>query len=233
LGWKPDTRVAGHSAAWLAAAANATACQQVLGAAGAGQTPTGVPPLVDARQLDGPPTALRGAILLDPRELHERDSERKLEIEFIIDAQGRVIAPRVRGVVDPRLAWSALHTLPQWEYRPPLRDGVAVATRVVQEISFPAAPAPIVSWDFVDIAPVPLTRWLGNVSPYGKESGETRLVCVVDPEGHAADVRVLGAPDAEHARSASLALPDWAFSPGLLNGKAVETRMEIMAPVKY
>ena len=60
-----------------------------------------------------------------------------------------------------------------------------------------------------------------------------RAEFVVDTAGHAGGIRILSAPDADHARVVSRSLPEWSFTPGILNGEAVQTATVVTAPVTF
>lgn len=73
---------------------------------------------------------------------------------------------------------------------------------------------------------------IGNVSPIypaalaaQRVGGQVVLNAVIGTDGLVRDVTVVSSPDAELTRAASDALTAWEFSPTLLNGLPIETRI--------
>ncbi len=58
-------------------------------------------------------------------------------------------------------------------------------------------------------------------------AGETMIRFVVDPEGKVRDARCIKATHPDFAAAAVEAASGWKFKPGIKNGRAVNTRMEL------
>ena len=96
---------------------------------------------VSARELDRPlfPLFQRGAAF--PAQSFEAGESGRAEIEVIVDREGRVRLPHVRGATRPEFGWAAATAVSQWLFETPRRKGEAVDVRVVIPVEF-KAPAP-------------------------------------------------------------------------------------------
>ena len=53
-----------------------------------------------------------------------------VELEFIVDATGQPTAFSVKSSTDDVLATAVVHAVKQWKFKPVVKDGVPVATKV-------------------------------------------------------------------------------------------------------
>jgi periplasmic protein TonB len=60
-----------------------------------------------------------------------------VEVSFVVDSKGDVVAPRILSAKDPRMAESALAAVRSWKYRPALRNGAPVPCLMIENINFP------------------------------------------------------------------------------------------------
>ena len=54
-----------------------------------------------------------------------------VELEFVVDATGQPTAFSVKSTSDEALATVVVHAVKQWRFKPVVKDGVPVATKVV------------------------------------------------------------------------------------------------------
>lgn len=54
-----------------------------------------------------------------------------VEVEFVVDAQGKTSAFKVMSPVDIMLSGAVLDAVKKWEFKPAVKGGVPVATKVV------------------------------------------------------------------------------------------------------
>ena len=131
-----DTVAAEFSFTWkFEAPRDGSAEQRLLAAAPADQP-------VGARELDRPlfPLFRRGAIF-PPDRLYAGEGGHA-EIEFIIDRDGRVRLPRIRGASQPEFGWAAATAVSQWLFETPRRGGQPVDVRAAIPVEFEPPPRP-------------------------------------------------------------------------------------------
>ena len=100
---------------------------------------------VSARDLDRPLYPLFRRAPVFPAGRFDAGEAGEAEIEAIIDRDGRVRLPRVRGASQPEFGWAAATALSQWLFETPTHNGKPVAVRVVVPVEFnapPPAPTP-------------------------------------------------------------------------------------------
>jgi uncharacterized protein len=221
----------GASVVRLARLAGATEVQKLLARAAPGSDAT-TTAVVLPGELDRMPELMREAQPPDPTDYSEGAGEQRVDIELVIDEAGRVVGSKLQQCPGGHLAVACIETVRTWQFEPPRRAGVPVATRVTRSITFPVPQNVVIDRTFLDAPPISITRWIPYAGPY-ESAGDVRLQCVIDREGHAGDFRVLEAKDMGHARNAINAAPDWAFTPGMMKGAPVNTRIEIVVPVNF
>jgi len=241
-GWKP---AAGWPAVWsadvTAALAGATRVRAALTALQPEAAPPEVPQRVPAEKLDVPLQPLRAPTLVDPREGRSSGAAAIVELQVVVDQEGRLQAPRVRQSPDGRLSFLALQTLAQWRLSPPRLDGAAVCTEVVLPIAFPPPNREVFDRAEVDAAPcritfrTPLTplvvERVGNAgysaTPAALEN-DVRLQVVITTRGEVVAPRVINRVENYEGSATLRAIGDWAFTPGMRDGKVVATRSEVV-----
>ncbi len=103
---------------------------------------------VGARELDRPLYPLYRRAPVFPAGRLDTGEAGRAEIELVIDRDGRVRLPRVRGASQPEFGWSAATAVSQWLFETPRKDGRPVDVRVVIPVEFKAPP----------VAPNPLAK---------------------------------------------------------------------------
>lgn len=103
--------------------------QRLLAAAAADQP-------VSARQLDRPLFPLYRVAPVFPAGRLDAGEAGQAEIELVIDRDGRVRLPRVRGASRPEFGWAAATAISQWLFETPRKGGQPVDVRVVVPVEF-------------------------------------------------------------------------------------------------
>lgn len=93
----------------------------------------GIPP---PENLDAPLRPLWRGFPAYPAQLHGDRVEGSAEIEFVVDADGRVRLPRAVAATRPEFGWAAATAVAQWVFAPVRRAGAPAAARVRVEIGF-------------------------------------------------------------------------------------------------
>ena len=241
-GWNPAVAWPVPWAADLyATLAGATQVHAVLAALQPAAPALATPVLVAPQTLDAPPQPLRSPTLIDPRDGRTIGPSRVVELQVIVDEQGRLQCPRVLQSPDGRLSFLALQTLGQWRFSPPQQNGAAVCTQIVLPILFQPAAREVFDRSEVDAAPCNLTfrspttplvvEKLGNggysAGPAALEN-DVRLQVVITPRGEVTSPRVVNRVENYEGAASLRAIGDWAFTPGVRDGKAVSTQHEVV-----
>ena len=87
-------------------------------------------------QLDRAPSAITQPPPVFPYSLRSQISEGKVTLEFIVDANGDVVAPEVIASTHHGLDEAAIIGVLKWKFRPGMKAGRKVNTRVRQPLSF-------------------------------------------------------------------------------------------------
>ena len=241
-GWNPTAAWPVPWAAELyAALAGATQVRAMLATLQPAAPDSVAPVIVAPQKLDAPLQPLRSPTLTDPREGQASGPPAVVELRAIIDEHGRLQCPRVLQSPDGRLSFLALQTLGQWRFSPPQRNGVAVCTEIVIPIAFQPSAREVFDRSEVDAAPCRLTfrdattplvvERVGNVgysaAPAALEN-DVRVQVVVTTWGAVSSPRVINRVENYEGSASLRAIGDWAFTPGVRNGKPVATRHEVV-----
>lgn len=89
--------------------------------------------------LDQKPRAIFQAPPAYPVELRGKKVEGVVHVFFIIDAQGRVVDPRVEKSPHPAFTKPALDAIKKWRFEPAMRGGQKVASKMKVPIRFQGA----------------------------------------------------------------------------------------------
>lgn len=87
-------------------------------------------------QLDRAPTPIAQPPPAFPYSLRQQVSEAKVTLEFIVDANGEVVAPMVTESSHHGFDEAAMVGVSKWKFRPGMKAGRKVNTRVRQVINF-------------------------------------------------------------------------------------------------
>ena len=90
----------------------------------------------ELRELDTPPQALEVVAAEYPEAMIENDASGQVLVEFFIDPEGGVHAPKILSSSNGRFAMAAFESIRQWVFEPPLRKGRPVWARVYQPFFF-------------------------------------------------------------------------------------------------
>jgi protein TonB len=226
-GWSADSVFAADwPALKLAAAFNAHECSDLLRAAGA-HDPGGTP-LVGVRQLDAMPILSQVTTIEDPRDVDGFYPDEIIELEVIIDADGKVRFPRVHSATNRALAVNALTVVRGWSFKPLTHEGRPACTRAILPIRYPSSEKRAVRESKVDQLPVAIKRvpptYPVNLRRTGVQ-GRVTVRFTVGVDGRVHDARIQETTDPELCQPALESVGQWTFKPGVVDNKPVNTRM--------
>lgn len=92
-----------------------------------------------AAELDQKPRPIFQTPPAYPAELRGKRIEGVVQIYFIIDAQGRVVDPRIEQTPHPAFIKPALDAVKKWRFEPAMRGGKKVASKMKVPIRFQPA----------------------------------------------------------------------------------------------
>ena len=87
--------------------------------------------------LDSAPRPIKVDMPQLPLSTSAKREKTPLVINFVIDRQGHVRVPVIRGAADPALAKAVLSAVKTWRYTPPMQQKQAVAVEVTNALVFP------------------------------------------------------------------------------------------------
>jgi TonB family protein len=233
-GWLPDHPFAGR---WpvlqVAEIYEAKACLEVLRAVAPADQRVSFVSLEKKSALSEPPHLTRAPRPSDPRPEEEEAPPADVEVEVVVDQSGEVVFPRILSTPDPRLVPAAIEELNRLRFSPPKKEGQPVATRLRATLPFSNQ-----HWEIYDSKAVDeLPQLKKSVVPHypeflrrGGGSGTVELEFVVDTEGRVRDIMVMRTAHPAFAEAATDAIRQWVFTPGRMNGRAVNIRMAITIP---
>jgi TonB family protein len=166
-----------------------------------------------------------------------------VEVTLIVDEQGVVKDARVVKEGAAELDRAAVAILSKWRFRPGRKDGRPVASRLVVPVVFSipdgepsgpfAAPA-LVPVEELDRMPMVRYQEAPAYPPDLRRrgiGGEVLVEFVIDERGLVRMPRVLRAPHEALGEAAEVAVAQWTFFPGMKNGRAVATRLQV--PIEF
>lgn len=92
--------------------------------------------IFEISQLDRVPTPVMQPAPLFPYQLRKEVSEARVMVEFIVDSNGDVVAPFVTSSTHPGFNDSAVAGVAKWKFRPGVKAGKRVNTRVRVPVNF-------------------------------------------------------------------------------------------------
>ena len=92
--------------------------------------------IFEISQLDRPPTPLMQPAPTFPYSLKATVSEARVVVEFIVDSNGDVVAPNVVSSTHEGFNENALIGVAKWKFKPGMKSGKRVNTRVRAPINF-------------------------------------------------------------------------------------------------
>lgn len=166
-----------------------------------------------------------------------------VEVAAIVNAAGEVREAKVVKEGQVELDRAAVAILSKWRFRPGRKDGRPVSSRLVLPVAFSlpdaaeagpfAAPA-IVPVDELDRAPMLRYQEAPTYPPDLRRrgiGGEVLVEFIIDERGLVRAPRVLRAPHEALGEAAEVAVAQWTFFPGMKNGRAVATRLQV--PIEF
>jgi TonB family protein len=164
------------------------------------------------------PQAVRVSNLELPESLAKTSGE--AEIEFMVDRDGYVSAPAVKSATNPEFAEIARQSVLAWKFQPAVKDGHAVAARVIQPFRFNDRLVTTDSKEAVDRLPVPDATVQPKVPAELRHvPGRVVVKFAIDASGNVTDVTVVEATLAEFAGPALEAAKQWKFQAAVKSGR--------------
>ncbi len=226
----------GWSALQLATIGKAERCAELLRAAGAqAPDPAAAAAVVPGSQLEKRPALLELHPTIDPRDPEESDfAATTVVVEALVGKDGIPAFARAT-CEDCRLSLSAVQTVLRSRFQPARKGGEPVATQVRIPIVFRERAKPTFEFQALDVKPQVIVKT--QVPPrYPFElkkrgiMGQAVVQFFVTEGGSVEEVIVVSATDKAFGDSALEAVRHWRFKPGILDGKAVTTRMQQAFP---
>jgi TonB family protein len=201
------------------------------------------PTVYEATELDEVPVPLLQPKPALPAGVAAEPAPRPVDVALIVNAQGVVRDAKVVQAGVPALDEAAVAVLARWRFRPGKRDGQAVEARLIVPVAFslpdatgsgPFAGPVIVPVEQLDR--VPMVRYQTQpVYPADLRrkgiGGEVLVEFVIDERGLVRVPRALRAPHQALGESAENAVGQWTFFPGMKDGRAVATRLQV--PIEF
>ena len=220
-----------------------------VSAASSGSKPAEV---VDASKVSQLPVPRFQARPQYPKKLRAAKTGGEALIEFIVDVNGDVRDARAVRATHPEFGAAAVAAVEKWKFKPGVYRGRVVPTRMMVPIIFtlndeppaapaestgisleiPTAPEPPDTHDIskVDVKPVPRFQARPQY-PFAlrrdKVEGEAVTEFIVDTEGNVQRAHAVRATHPAFADAAVAAVSKWKYKPGMKNGRAVNTRMQV------
>lgn len=164
----------------------------------------------------------------------------RVMVRIIVDETGSVASARALSAPDHRLSDAALVAVKTWKFSPATENAKAVPICMDVPVVFDAAKG-AKSWNTggslpEEFTPQPVRRTAAtakNAPPGGypealtdrRLSGRVIFVCVVQPDGRATDLRILGATHADFVLPAFETLARWEFTPAMQGDLATASEL--------
>lgn len=95
-----------------------------------------MPALSNSRELDKALTPIRRDAPTFPSALLSEGVSGKVELEFVVDRDGRAMFPRIVSSSHEDFGWAAAAAISRWRYQPPVKGGAKVDTRANVTVTF-------------------------------------------------------------------------------------------------
>lgn len=169
-------------------------------------------------------------------------------VDFVVDANGDVVRARAIRATHPEFGAAAVAAVERWKFKPGQKNGRAVATRMQVPINFEmdAPPSEAVAMarragttrveleaidiSRLDITPAPRLQARPQYPAQLREKrvdGHAVIDFIVDVQGDVRNARVMRATHPEFGDAALDAVVQWKFKPGVLEGRVVNTHMQV------
>lgn len=214
-------------AARVAQAHGATECLRLLWEQGAPAEMEDSFPVAGPGRLDEPLRLTHLVTPRDPRDPRKWFPEHAVEIRCVVDANGRVLFPRVVTTEDPRLTPAALTAASTCRFAPPVRDGKPTSAIGSFVIRFPESSRRAFG-EADGATPAREMGFLEVRAPYGELPPKGVKVAVdifVDPDGVAREISIIDSAGETFSASALLGLAQGKFRPATYRGVSVRGRL--------
>lgn len=156
------------------------------------------------------------------------DQAGEAEIAFIVDDHGYVAQPEIKSSTQPELAELARQTVLSWKYRPAVKDGQAVAVKVVQPFRFNGGMVVTESKALVDKLPVARRTTQPDVPESLRNiPGYVNVQFTLDSGGNVTAVESKDASLSELEAPALAAAKNWKFKPAMKDGQPTGSKVVV------
>lgn len=158
----------------------------------------------------------------------ENPDPRVVQLQLRLDPAGNVESAQAAPGTPPDFAQQAERTVRRWQFAPARQAGAPVAADLTVPMIFtPDAPT-----DVAELTTLPKpTRRVPPEYPMGMRQagfeGEVTVGFVVTAEGRVNDAYVVRSTHSGFDEAAVDAVMEWRFEPGKINGRVVNTRMQV------
>ncbi len=182
-----------------------------------------------AQELDQAPRLIKRVEVNFPENMRMAGLEGRVQVEFIITAQGEVSEAHVVASNNPAFEREALDAVMKWRFDPGIKAGRPVKIRAQQQIIFSYDSAGRQPWKIGrgdqskmppeaqwDVPPEPFNTAF-PVYPFAEllagRKGQTKLNFVVHPDGRVVEAHLLEATTPEFGRAVLAMIDTWEFKP--------------------
>ena len=185
---------------------------------------------------DRAPKATHRVAPILPSEL--QNAKGRVVLEASLNSKGAIETVSVRQSTHPELESSAIAALHSWSFKNAVKDGEAVAAKVVVPFHFAGSEDPSAIKEkaktiaAVDRAPQAVRRSEPMLpSEVSDASGAVRVLAVIDEHGYVAHTEIIESDNEQLSAAATKALESWKFRPALENGVPVASK--IIQPFRF
>lgn len=185
---------------------------------------------------DRAPKATRRVAPVLPSEL--QNAKGRVVLEAALSAKGAIETVSVRQSTHPELESSAISALHSWSFKHAIKDGEAVAAKVVVPFHFAGSEDPAAIRESakaiaaVDRAPRPIRRSEPVLTAeLSDASGAVRVLAVIDEHGYVAHTEIIESDNEALSKIAIEAVDSWKFRPALEDGVPVASK--IIQPFRF
>jgi len=155
-----------------------------------------------------------------------------VELAFTVDEFGYATDAQILSTTHPDLARIATEAIERWKFRPAIRNGEPVASRVVQPFRFSGGMVVTVSKEEIDRLPT-VRKTVTPEIPKELEdvNGYVLIQFTIDEHGNVVDAEAKDASHVELENNAISAAKKWKFRPAVRMGQPTEST--VMVPFVY
>jgi TonB family protein len=200
--------------------------------------------VVPADSFDQPPKMIKNVVPQYPFNMQQAGLIGMVDIEFIVDVEGRVINPIIVGSNNPWFERPAIEAILQWKFQPARKDGRAVNCRASQRIQFELYDRSVELWQSTkgkdhaklpleirwDVCPVPLASTYPVYPAEALQAGRKGRAVVrylVNTQGRIQTAKVLEASAPEFGGAAMASIDAWRFKPATRAGQPCSALLQM------